>query len=74
MSDDLRDQIAEILDVPPDTIGEEDNLLDHGFDSIRMMALVEALRERGVAADFVHLAEEPTLARWRGLLGSTRVR
>jgi aryl carrier-like protein len=70
VSDDLRDQIAEILDVPPDTIGEEDNLLDHGFDSIRMMSLVEALRERGVAADFVQLAEEPTLARWRGLLGA----
>ncbi|GAB3470136.1 phosphopantetheine-binding protein [Actinophytocola sediminis] len=65
---DLRERIAEILDVPPETIGEQDNLLDHGFDSIRMMSLVEALREIGVHADFVELAEEPTLERWRQLL------
>ncbi|OLF14231.1 isochorismatase [Actinophytocola xinjiangensis] len=68
MSDDLREHIAEILDVPPDTIGDEDNLLDHGFDSIRMMSLVEALRAKGHAADFTQLAEQPTLAHWRRLL------
>lgn len=71
MSDDLRARIAEILDVPPDTIGEEDNLLDHGFDSIRMMSFVELLRARGVDVDFPALAEEPTLARWRGLLATS---
>jgi len=70
VSGDLRDRIAEILDVAPETIGERDNLLDHGFDSIRMMSFVEALRAGGVAADFVELAEEPTLERWRGLLGA----
>jgi aryl carrier-like protein len=71
VTDDLRTQVAELLDVPPESLGEQDNLLDHGFDSIRMMSLVEALRARGVEASFMELAEEPTLESWRRLLPAT---
>ncbi|MGB3438563.1 MAG: phosphopantetheine-binding protein [Actinophytocola sp.] len=68
MSDPLRDQIAEILDLPADSIGDQDNLMDHGFDSIRMMAMVEELRATGTEVNFMELAEDPTLANWRRLL------
>ena len=37
--DDLRADIAEIIEVAPDAIGDDTNLLDAGLDSMRAMNL-----------------------------------
>jgi len=68
VTDRLRDQIAEMLELSPDSIGDQDNLMDHGLDSIRMMSLVDELRAAGTDVSFIELAEEPTLEHWRRLL------
>ncbi|MFY1638088.1 phosphopantetheine-binding protein [Solwaraspora sp. WMMB335] len=63
-ADAMRADIAELLGDDAGPIDDEDNLLDAGLDSIRIMALIERWRQRGVEVDFLQLAEEPTLAAW----------
>lgn len=66
--DELRTLIAQSLQVSMVELGEEDNLLDWGLDSIRMMALLENWRRGGRELSFMALAEQPTLAAWWALL------
>lgn len=66
--DALRRLIAERLEIPAGDLHAEDNLLDWGMDSIRLMTLVEQWRAVGCAVDFTALAEQPTLAAWWELL------
>lgn len=70
--EDLRMQVAGVLELPAAELGLEDNLMYSGLDSIRLMSLVE--RWRGFAAQhgrelsFVDLAEQPTLNAWWNVL------
>ncbi|KII00549.1 acyl carrier protein [Streptomonospora alba] len=64
----LRADVEQVLGEPPGSLGEHDNLLDRGMDSIRLMSLVESWRTAGVETDFITLAEEPTVAAWTRLL------
>jgi bifunctional isochorismate lyase/aryl carrier protein len=64
----LRDQLANLLQCSPQEIGIEDNLLDFGLDSIRLMSLIERWRHEGVEVNFADLAERPTLNHWGRLL------
>ena len=64
----LRAQLADLLEIPADELAADDNLLDHGLDSIRIMSLVDVWRESGVEVGFIELAEDPTLANWLTLL------
>ncbi|GAA0813829.1 phosphopantetheine-binding protein [Spirilliplanes yamanashiensis] len=66
----LRDQIAAVLDEPADAIGLDDDLMDAGLDSIRLMTLIERWRAGGVQVGFVELAERPTVAGWWALLAA----
>lgn len=66
--DRLRADVAELLAEPADAIGDEENLLDRGLDSIRLMTLVERWRQDGVETSFLDLADAPTLAGWWSLL------
>lgn len=66
----LRDDVAELLQQPAGAIGMQDNLLDLGLDSIRLMSLVERWRRAGMTVEFVELAEQPTLAAWVQILGA----
>lgn len=66
----LREQVAELVGEAPAAIGTEDNLIDRGLDSIRMMSLVERWRRAGADVSFVELAERPTLDAWWSLLSS----
>ncbi|CCH30015.1 phosphopantetheine-binding protein [Actinosynnema sp. NPDC047251] len=66
--DDVRDQIAAVLDIPATEIADDDNLLDHGLDSVRVMSLVESWRAGGASVAFVDLAETPTVEAWTELL------
>lgn len=64
----VREQVAELLQEAPSTIGESDNLIDRGLDSVRLMSLVERWRRFGAEVAFVELAEHPTLKDWWRLL------
>jgi mycobactin phenyloxazoline synthetase len=63
--DELHTALTEVL-------GEEarpdDNLIELGMDSIRLMGLTGRLRKRGIEVRFAELAERPTLREWWELL------
>ncbi|MER7502212.1 phosphopantetheine-binding protein [Nonomuraea pusilla] len=59
-AEELRARVAELLGELP---GDDDDLIDHGMDSIRMMALAERF-----GVDFMDLAERPTLRAWGELI------
>ncbi|HSI40808.1 MAG TPA: phosphopantetheine-binding protein [Xanthobacteraceae bacterium] len=60
----MRADIAAMLGEEPAAIGDDDDLMDLGLDSMRAMNLVLLWSERGVELDFGELAERPTLAGW----------
>lgn len=64
----LRAAIAELLQQPASDIGLDDNLLDWGLDSIRLMSLLEQWRALGAEIDFIELAQQPTVNAWQALL------
>ncbi|MEU9736144.1 phosphopantetheine-binding protein [Streptomyces sp. NPDC048002] len=67
----IRADIADCLGDDPADIPLDENLLDHGLDSVRVMALLERWREtHDVHADFTDLAERPTVDAWARLLGA----
>ncbi|MEU5850704.1 phosphopantetheine-binding protein [Saccharopolyspora shandongensis] len=66
--DDVRVQVAELLYEDPAELTDEENLIDWGLDSVRIMTLVENWRRLGVQITFADLAERPTLAEWWAVL------
>lgn len=58
--DELRAYVAELLGHTP---GDDDDLLEGGLDSIRLMAVADRLQ-----VDFTDLAERPTLRAWGELI------
>lgn len=60
----MRADIARILHEDPAAIGDADNLMDLGLDSIRAMALAARWREAGARIEFAELAERPELGHW----------
>jgi bifunctional isochorismate lyase/aryl carrier protein len=66
----MREQIAAILQESPSDILDQEDLLDRGLDSVRIMSLVEQWRRDGAEVTFVELAENPTLEEWWRLLSS----
>jgi len=55
----VRDQVLALLDEPAE---DDENLIDAGLDSIRVMGLIETWREAGFDVDFADLAAQPTIA------------
>ncbi|MFC5722346.1 phosphopantetheine-binding protein [Streptomyces gamaensis] len=67
----IREDVADVLGEDPADVPDDENLMDHGLDSVRVMALVERWRrEHGAAVSFVDLAEDPVIEVWAGLLGA----
>lgn len=64
----MRQDVATILKEDVSQISDEDNLVDWGLDSIRLMALTLQWQRAGVAIEFSQLAERPQLATWWGLV------
>ena len=60
--DRLRGDVARILEQDAAMIGDDDNLMDLGLDSMRTMNLVLEWEEAGVPIGFPDLAETTTLA------------
>ncbi len=68
--DEMRRDVAALLGVDAADIGDDDNLLDHGLDSMRLMQLASQWRTAGHTIDFVALAEHAQLARWAALVAA----
>jgi bifunctional isochorismate lyase/aryl carrier protein len=62
--DQLRADVAELLELPPESIGAQDNLIEAGLDSIRLMTLSDRWQAAGAQIGFLELAENPTLKQW----------
>ncbi|MDO5693094.1 MAG: isochorismatase family protein [Pseudomonadota bacterium] len=65
---DLKALVARELRIDLRELNDDDNLVNWGLDSIRIMAWVERWRVQRPAIEFVHLAAEPTLTAWWRLL------
>ncbi|MEU3603542.1 phosphopantetheine-binding protein [Streptomyces sp. NPDC006798] len=66
--DRLLQDVTDVLCAEPGEIDPDENLLDQGLDSIRLMSLVSRWRAEGAEIAFVDLAERPTLREWSVLL------
>lgn len=61
----MRTDIAKVLEVEPSEIKDDDHLPDMGLDSLRLMRLVmQWEQEAGLNADFSVFAEYATLGEW----------
>jgi aryl carrier-like protein len=60
----MRADIAQVLHVDLEEVGDHDSLIDLGLDSIRAMVLVTRWRAEGVDLAFAELAQTTTLAHW----------
>lgn len=68
----LRADVADVLGEDPEEIPLDENLVDYGLDSVRLMSLAAAWRrDHGVEVAFADLAERPALESWAPLLGVT---
>ncbi|GAA3100797.1 phosphopantetheine-binding protein [Streptomyces echinatus] len=68
--DGFRADLAEFLYQRPDEVDLDDNPLDAGLDSLRIVTLIERWRETGADVGFVELAECTSFAQWWQLLAA----
>ena len=66
--DQIRVAVANELGCPAADIADNDDLIQLGLNSIRMMALAGGWRKRGADITFAELAASPTIDSWHGLL------
>jgi yersiniabactin nonribosomal peptide synthetase len=62
--DALRIAVADLIGRPPADIGDDDDLIGLGLDSLNIMGLASRWRLAGVELRFAEMAARPTLARW----------
>lgn len=60
----MRADIAEVLDVSIDDVVSGENLVDIGLDSIRIMTLAARWSRPDAPVDFADLAEYPEVEHW----------
>ncbi len=63
----MRADIAAVLHEAPDAIGDDDNLMDLGVDSLRALNL-SLQWSQSLPLEFSELAEHVTLAGWWGVV------
>ncbi|MFI8456174.1 phosphopantetheine-binding protein [Kitasatospora sp. NPDC085464] len=66
----IRAEVADVLGEDPADIPLDEDLVDWGLDSIRLMTLAERWRAEGAEVAFVRLAERPAVEAWAELLGA----
>ncbi|MER7665380.1 phosphopantetheine-binding protein [Streptomyces sp. NPDC096193] len=67
----IRQDVADVLGEDPTDIPDDEDLGDHGLDSVRLMSLVEWWRrEHAAEISFVDLAERPAIEVWAALMGA----
>ncbi|MBD0740660.1 hypothetical protein BGM09_14830 [Streptomyces sp. CBMA29] len=67
--DRLRGTVADVLGIGPEQIGDGDNLVALGVDSVKVMTISAHLRRYRVRVGFARMIEEPTLEAWWRLIG-----
>lgn len=72
--DKLRDDVAQMIGVPAEEIENDDNLIDHGLDSVRLLNLAARWNDEGIELQFADLIESPTLNDWWQLVEQQRSR
>lgn len=63
----MRRDIAAILHEDPDEIANDDNLIELGLDSMRLMTLSSRWSDAGAYIEFSELASVATLEHWWAL-------
>ncbi|MGW7465272.1 amino acid adenylation domain-containing protein [Streptomyces xantholiticus] len=66
--DDLRRVVTELLGPGAEPPGDQDNLIELGLDSLKLMRIADRCRRTGLDIGFADLARRPTLAGWGDLL------
>ena len=66
----LRADVARMVGEAPEDIALDDNLMDVGLDSMRMLNLIMGWNEAGLKIDFSDLAEHTTLEGWWKVLSA----
>ncbi|HIW90696.1 MAG TPA: isochorismatase [Candidatus Corynebacterium faecigallinarum] len=64
----VKARVAELLDTDIASLDEDEELMDQGLDSVRLVEIVSLVRAEGFQADFADLAEDSSLSAWRELL------
>ncbi|MCX4029494.1 isochorismatase family protein [Endozoicomonas sp. SM1973] len=64
----LKQLIAGWLGVTSDELEDDDNLIECGLDSIRVLSLLDQFKTVGKHTSLIELAENPTIAGWSALL------
>ncbi|WP_185233154.1 isochorismatase family protein [Teredinibacter franksiae] len=64
----IRKCVADIIYETPDVIPTNENLLDYGLDSIRLITLLEVWQAEGVTLDFSEFASTMTIESWSAIL------
>ena len=62
--DRMRADVARVLREDPQAIGLDDNLMDWGLDSMRLLDLVVGWNAEGLALDVMEIGAETTLNGW----------
>lgn len=70
--DEIRERVAGVLGVEPGSIGDDDDLVELGLNSILTMKLASGWRRLGLAVNFADLALVPTVRAWAQLLAERR--
>lgn len=68
--DEIRSMVAAQLDWPVADIGDHDDLIKMGLNSIRIMAMAGRWRQGGAGITFAELAASPTVDSWHALLNA----
>jgi len=68
----LRELILPLLDEGSEELENDENLIDYGLDSVRIMALATRWRKIREDIDFVALAKTPTIDGWWALLSGEK--
>lgn len=63
----LKQQLPSLLD-SAEMPAPDDNLLDYGLDSLRMLQLLAGLTTQGIRLDLASFGRTPTLANWQALI------
>ncbi len=62
--DELRQTIADQLGLDVSEVGDQDDLVELGMDSVTMMMLVGRWQRRGLDSTVLEFAELPTISAW----------
>lgn len=65
---DLRAKVADIIGVSAEEIDTVEELYDQGLDSVRLVDIVNWLREQGYDVEFADFTEDTSLDAWQEIL------